>query len=325
VTADAAPTRASVLAKYAGTEVPVVCPFCGADDAEPLLGHERYGTGLPTVICRRCCLIYLGRRWPDDVYRRFYEADYRVVDEIHTTIAERYAEQLAKSGALAAFCGPYLPGPEGSVLDVGASAGGVLQGLAWATGCRAVGVEPSEEESELARSRGIDVRTGTLETVELEPASFDLALLVGTIDHLFDPFGELRRIRALLKPTGALYVSISDFVELAKLRRDPAQLDHLTYYTSETLRDLVQQVGFQAVRWRAPTAREAEQRHRDEREHVGPVLAMQALFRVEEDPVLFARPDWRRIKAELEATRRLHEPPPLARRILRRVGALDGG
>lgn len=319
------PTRESVLAKYAGTEVAVVCPFCGADDSETLLRHERYGTGLPTVICRHCCLIYLGRRWPDEVYRRFYDADYRVVDEIHTPVAERYAEQLAKSGALMAFCGPYLPDSDGAALDVGASAGGVVQGLRWTTGCRAIGIEPYEEESDFARSRGIDVRTGTLETIELEPAAFDLALLVGTIDHLLDPFGELRRIRALLKPTGALYVSISDFVELAKLRRDPAQLDHLTYYTSETLRDLVQQIGFQAVRWRAPTALEAQQRHRDEREHVGPVLAMQGLFRVEEDPVLFARPDWRRIKADFQATRRLHEPPPLAHRILRRVGAFDGG
>lgn len=88
------------------------------------------------------------------------------------------------------------------MLDVGASAGGVVQGLVWTTGCRAIGIEPSTEESEFARSRGANVRTGTLETVELEPASFDLALLLGTIDHLLDPFGDLRRIRALLKPSG---------------------------------------------------------------------------------------------------------------------------
>jgi SAM-dependent methyltransferase len=222
--------REGVLAKYAGTEVPVVCPFCHSDDAEPILCHERYGTGLPTVLCRRCCLIYLGRRWPNGVYRRFYNADYRLVDEIQGTVAERYAEQLVKSGTLIAFCGPYLPDHDAAALDVGASAGGVVQGLRWATGCRAVGIDPSREESEFARSRGIDVRTGTLESVELEPASFDLALLVGTIDHLLDPFGDLQRIRSLLKPTGALY-----------------------------------------------------------------------------------------------ATRRLHEPPPVARRILRRLGALDDG
>jgi SAM-dependent methyltransferase len=315
-------SREGVIAKYAGTEIHVDCPFCGADDAETLLRHERYGTGFPTVICRRCCLIYLQRRWPDEVYARFYDEDYRVVDEMDDPVEERYARQLVRTGHFLDFCGPYLPGPEGAILDVGASTGALLEAAARTTGCRAVGIEPSLDESAYARSRGVDVRTGTLATVELEPASFDLAFLVGTIDHLFDPFGDLRRMRELLKPDGALFVSISDFVELAKLRRDPAQLDHLTYYTSATLRDLVQQLGFQAERWHAPTYEEARRRHPDVREDVGPTLAVEGVLRKVAAPIRFATPDWRRIKADFDETRRLyHEPPPLAIRLLRRLGA----
>jgi hypothetical protein len=82
-------------------------------------------------------------------------------------------------------------------------------------------------------------------------------------------------------------------------------------------------LGFQAARWNAVSAEEARRRHPDEREHVGPVLAMQALFRVTDDPVLFARPDWRLIKSAYgESWRRYHERPPFARRVLRRLGAL---
>jgi SAM-dependent methyltransferase len=317
-------TRDSVLAKYQAAAIEVSCPFCGSDDYETLVPHERYGTGFPTVICRRCCLIYLRRRWPDDVYRSFYTEEYRILDKIELSLEERYARQVARSGRVLDFCGPYFPGTQGAILDVGASTGGYVNALSWATGCRVIGIEPSVEESTFARACGADVRSETLDTAGFDPASFDLVVLAGTIDHLFDPFGDLRRIQRLLRPGGVLYVSISDFLELCKLRRDPAQIDHLTYYTSETLRDLVQQLGFQVVRLEAVSAEEALRRHRDEREHVGPVLAMQALFRVTDEPVLFARPQWQRIKSEYErAWRRYHERPPVARRVLRRLGAIS--
>jgi hypothetical protein len=217
----------SVVARNAGTEVRVACPFCTADDAETLLRHERYGSGMPTVICRQCSLIYVGRR--------FLRRGLPSPRSARCRLEELYARQLVKTGEVIAFCGPCVPGEEGAVLDVGASVGGVVRGLGRATGCSAV----------------------------------------------------------------------------------------LTYYTSETLRDLIQRLGFQAVRWRAPTAEEALRRHRDEREHVGPVLAVQGLFRVEDNPVLFARPDWRRIKADFDATRRRHERPPLVRRLARRIAGLD--
>lgn len=316
-------TRDSVLAKYQAAAIEVTCPFCGSDESETLVPHERYGTRFPTVICRACCLIYLKRRWPDDIYRRFYEDEYRILDRIELSLEERYARQVARSGRLLEFCGPYLPGAEGAILDVGASTGGYLNALSWATGCQVVGIEPSVEESTFARAHGADVRTETLETADFAPASFDLVVLAGTIDHLVDPFGDLRRIQRILRPGGALYVSISDFLELCKVRRDPAQIDHLTYYTSETLRDLVQQLGFQLVRLNAVSAGEALRRHRDEREHVGPVLATQALFRVSDKPVLFARPQWHRIKSDYDrAWRRYHQRPPIARRVLRRLGAM---
>jgi hypothetical protein len=129
-------------------------------------------------------------------------------------------------------------------------------------------------------------------------------------------------MRELLKPDGVLFVSISDFVELAKLRRDPARLDHLTYYTSATLRDLVQQLGFQAERWHAPTYEESRRRHVDVRENAGPTLAVLGVLRKVGQPIRFATPDWRRTKADFDETRRLyHEPPPLAIRVLRRLGA----
>lgn len=274
---------------------------------------------MPTVICRRCCLIYLGERWPDEVYANFYEREYRIVDAMKASPEERYARQLARAGRIIDFCGAYLPGGGGAVLDVGASTGGLLQSIIRATGCTGIGIEPSVEESEFARTRGIDVRAGTLATIDFPPGSFDLVLLVSTIDHMFDPFGELRRIRALLKPEGYLFISIGDFVELAKYRPDPAQLDHLTYYTSATLRDLVQRVGFQTARWRADSYEEARLRSRDQLFNVGPWFTIEGVLRLSDEPILWSKPDWRSIKADFDAARRYHERRSIVQRTIRRA------
>jgi SAM-dependent methyltransferase len=208
--------------------------------------------------------------------------------------------QVPKTGRIVAFTAPFLSRrPELSVFDLGASTGGTLAAFEIAGATRAAGVEISPFEVDYARARGHDVATGTLRDYT-GSGGFDLAVVSGTIDHLLEPAADLARLRGLLKPDGFLYVAISDVVELARWRPDPLKPEHLTYYTSVTLRSLVETEGFQAVRWAADTAAEAALRHDDVRAGVGPWLTIEGLFRVAERSQT-PPADWEPVAAGLAA------------------------
>jgi SAM-dependent methyltransferase len=144
------------------------------------------------------------------------------------------------------------------VLDVGCGQGEALQ---WLTeqGFEPHGIEPSDEAAALARERGLDARTATLEDILTEagpPPTFDAVLLLNVLEHVPDAPAMLRGINRLLKPGGLLYVRVpNDFnpLQLAaqqKLDADPwwiAVPDHVNYFSVESLVSMCRQLGFEPV------------------------------------------------------------------------------
>ncbi|MBW3596637.1 MAG: class I SAM-dependent methyltransferase, partial [Planctomycetes bacterium] len=155
----------------------VPCNLCGADDVETLQQYERFGGRVPTVICRRCGLMYLNPRWSEDSYRRFYEEDYRVLmGESDDPSAEMMLRQRIHGAKILAFCAPFLRDVK-SVLDIGCAAGGVLSAFALAGDYQLGGVEPSRKHAEYVRTFGWEVHEGLFEDVRLPPESRDLAIM----------------------------------------------------------------------------------------------------------------------------------------------------
>jgi SAM-dependent methyltransferase len=91
------------------------------------------------------------------------------------------------------------------LLDVGASSGAWLE-VAAAEGVEGIGVELGESTAARARSRGLDVRTGTLAEVlpSLGGERFDLITFWDVLEHLHDPRRELALARGLLAPQGRI-------------------------------------------------------------------------------------------------------------------------
>jgi ubiquinone/menaquinone biosynthesis C-methylase UbiE len=73
-----------------------------------------------------------------------------------------------------------------------------------------VGVEPSREMSEIARSRGITVYDSKAEHMPIDDNAFDFALMVTTICFLEDPLQALREIRRILRPAGKIIIGMLD-------------------------------------------------------------------------------------------------------------------
>jgi SAM-dependent methyltransferase len=88
----------------------------------------------------------------------------------------------------------------GTLLDVGAAAGFVLQGFL-DRGWHGKGIEPNLGMVEHARKLGLDVRTGTLE--ELAPGElFDLVSLIQVLPHFVEPRRALAAAAAVTRPGG---------------------------------------------------------------------------------------------------------------------------
>ncbi len=66
------------------------------------------------------------------------------------------------------------------------------------------GIEPSGPAASRARSRGLDVVQGFVEDVFIEPAAFDLVLLIDVIEHIPQPRPVLEKLSSALRPNGVL-------------------------------------------------------------------------------------------------------------------------
>jgi SAM-dependent methyltransferase len=141
------------------------------------------------------------------------------------------------------------------LLDIGCS-GGLLMEAAVARGWEAVGVEPSSEAVEEARSHGLTVHQGLYQDMELEPGSFDVvhSKLVG--EHLPSPGHFLDWTARVLRPGGIVSIHVpNDFNRLQLAARDALGKDdwwvappfHINYFGFESLERLLERSGFEPV------------------------------------------------------------------------------
>jgi SAM-dependent methyltransferase len=191
---------------------PVQCCICEIDDAEPIgVGEDfEYRTSPDTflaVSCRRCGLVYLNPRPASSELDRIYPPDYHAFD----FSAERFGfvykvrRQLEAQRLLSCCRGL---GKAAQIIDVGCGDGfhlSLLQEFGQKT-WRLEGVEPNDRAVEMGVRSGLKIHQGTVQSLELPTASYDLAFMIATIEHVDDPVGVLRAVRSLLKPGGKLVI-----------------------------------------------------------------------------------------------------------------------
>jgi len=151
--------------------------------------------------------------------------------------------------------------PPKRVLDVGCFCGGTGRFLKRRfPSCEVIGIEMLEQAAALAAQAYDRVLVGTLEQLELgraplEPHSFDVVVAADVLEHLFNPWRELERLRGLIAPGGVLYVSLPNIrnlklmSELAKGRFDYAgagilDVTHVRFFTRATAVAMLEQTGF---------------------------------------------------------------------------------
>jgi 2-polyprenyl-3-methyl-5-hydroxy-6-metoxy-1,4-benzoquinol methylase len=102
-----------------------------------------------------------------------------------------------------------LRSPLGRVLDVGCAEGAGADALRQRGASFLAGIESDGEFAATARGRYDEVVHGSApDDLAWDDASFDTILAYDVLEHLYDPWGTVRRLAALLRPGGQLHVSV---------------------------------------------------------------------------------------------------------------------
>lgn len=213
---------------------------------------SRYGTALADLVrCSECGHMQLeelpGRAALLGAYAAAESEDYLAEERGQRVTARRLLERLEHHVRV------------GALLDAGCWTG-FLADEASHRGWRVAGLEPSRFASDYARrTLGLDVRTGDLFSCELEPGSFDAVVLADVLEHLADPGAALERIAALMRPGGALLLTLPDagsrVARALGSRWWSVIPTHLHYFTRRSLRTLLAAHGWELLELRtAPKA-----------------------------------------------------------------------
>jgi 2-polyprenyl-3-methyl-5-hydroxy-6-metoxy-1,4-benzoquinol methylase len=214
------------------------CPVCGCDDAPP---HLEKGE-LHLVRCRRCGMIYANPAPAEMVSGEHYDqlgADYYLSPaKLESDYAPvRFERELR-------LFREHCQG--GAVLDVGCSSGAFLFQLSqrFPGNYQLLGTDVSGPALDYAEKRGVAVLRGSFPEQDFGGREFDVVTFWAVLEHLLEPGRFLGKAWTLLKPNGLCFVLVPNMRSLAArwlgARYRYIYPQHLNYFTSETIRRLVE-------------------------------------------------------------------------------------
>ncbi len=155
---------------------------------------------------------------------------------------------------------PFIPPGAGPVLDVGCGKGGFGRTLREALGpdVRIVGIEANPRQADVARSdHGYDevIQGFYPQAIEGDGTRYETVFFLDVLEHVLDPWAMLERVRADLRPGGAVVAAIPS-IEYAPVVRDllrgrwdyadTGTLDrtHVRFFTRATMIEMFEQAGY---------------------------------------------------------------------------------
>jgi SAM-dependent methyltransferase len=236
------------------------CPLCGSSRLRRLakpshtIGNATFGPYLDEFgICRcKCGLEFSNPRPASALLESFYGSQ-----SYNCHRMNRSPDRGRKAHSLLDLISRYGPyGPLKRFLDFGCG-GGYLLDHALNAGWSALGFDVGEAALENCRRNNLPV---TNQFGELAPGSFDVIIMNHVLEHVEEPEGLLKALGKLLTPQGKLVIEVPN-VRSARARlsypvfsrhagfddRHRAFPIHLWYFTPETMRRLLRNLGFEPL------------------------------------------------------------------------------
>ncbi|MBI1979150.1 MAG: class I SAM-dependent methyltransferase [Elusimicrobia bacterium] len=203
------------------------------------------------VRCNHCRLIFVNPRDSHDLIFDQYQEDATspvqyyentaAVDKINFRKRLRWVEENLEKG---------------KVLDVGCNVGTFLE-VARERGWQTVGIEPNKKAAEICMKKNLRVTCALFDSSfvnTFEEKDFDLICMNDVIEHFPDPLQAIKFVKPLLKKNGCLAMSTPNIRNILAKVFQIKPKEHLFYFDSHTLRQMLAQAGFE-VQWIRETGR----------------------------------------------------------------------
>lgn len=210
------------------------CIACNSKRVSMMLHYKR----VPLMKCSDCCLVFAAHIPTEKQLADYYE-HYGQGHYLSPLTVVRYNQWLNKFEEYRSTS---------NILDIGCARGYFLD-EAKKRGWNVYGTEYSERLVSACRAKGIITRQGGLHPGIFSGVKFDVILSIEVIEHINNPNYEFEIIRNLLRPGGLFYCTTPNFNSLERLWLGEkfnviSWPEHLTYYTSRTLKRTAARHGF---------------------------------------------------------------------------------
>jgi SAM-dependent methyltransferase len=175
----------------------------------------------------------------------FYEKNYAFFDRPGAALFDR-----PRYDAMAAWISEALDGYEpASILDAGCGRGWMMRALRDRYSQATFhGVEPSEQESEIARREGWLVDTARVDGRYAINRRYDLVYCTNVVEHTTHPAGFLTTLRELTAPGGRIVVTCPD---ASYPNAEFMFSDQKFSFTPSHLQRIAEQAGLHSLSWRS--------------------------------------------------------------------------
>jgi SAM-dependent methyltransferase len=220
------------------------CPLCSGSRNIPFDSRNFLGVQVENCICRNCGLVYQSPRMTVVEMGAYYQAEYRrTYQGAEGPVTRDLAVQAARAKSLFGFIKPHVASME-RCLDIGCSAGLILQHFQEHYGSQAVGIEPGDAYRAYTRDLGITVYSSLEELEKAGEKCFNMVSMSHVLEHLPNPVDYLTHLREkLLVPEGWLLIEVPNLYA-----HESFEIAHLLSFSPHTLRELLQRSGFTLVK-----------------------------------------------------------------------------
>ena len=238
------------------TEEKCLCPVCGSKSFKLLpspwpFSMTTAGQLVSQPLAKQHCVSCgLMMRSPEWFYAQpnLYEKQYAFFDRPGAAVFDRPRYQAMAEWITGAL-GTYHPT---SILDAGCGRGWMMRALREQYPSATFrGIEPSEQESEIARREGWSVDTAMVDENYRIDQQYDLVYCTNVVEHTMNPSDFLTRLGELTKPGGRIVVTCPDS---SYPNSEFMFSDQKFSFTPTHLMRMAEPAGLHALKWCPPPA-----------------------------------------------------------------------
>jgi len=216
--------------------------FEAVDGVSALAGYD-------VVTCKQCGFAYADGIPSQVVFDRYYRDASKY--EYHQRDGQESPYDSARMEVIADVIAPLIPRADSAVVDIGCASGRLLYLLRQRGFPDVTGIDPSPGcVASARRLYDIPVREGNFAAFPAIDRPFDVAILVGVLEHVRDLDTAMSQVASILDDGGIAYVEVPDAWEFWRYPNAPFQdfsIEHINFFSPQSLSNLFARYGFSPV------------------------------------------------------------------------------